>query len=74
MKETQALVTKAKEKFVVIQQRYRELDGKIPGDSYWKYCYLWSNTTSWISFLAALTHYLQVILTSDWSIQTNTDF
>jgi len=59
VKETQALVTKAKEKFGVIQQRYRELDGKIPGDSYWKYCYLWSNTTSWISFLAALTHYLQ---------------
>ena len=35
-----------------------ELDGKIPGDSYWKYCHLWSNTTSWISFLASLTIYL----------------
>lgn len=26
--------------------------------SYWKYCHLWSNTTSWISFLASLTIYL----------------
>ena len=37
----------------------RELDGKLPQDGYWKYSYLWSNTTSWISFLASLTHYLE---------------
>ena len=35
-----------------------ELDGKVPAGSYWKYSFLWSNTTSWISFLASLTLYL----------------
>ena len=34
-----------------------ELDGKVPAGSYWKYSFLWSNTTSWISFLASLTLY-----------------
>ena len=37
----------------------RELDGKLPQDGYWKYSYLWTNTTSWISFLASLTLYLE---------------
>ena len=37
----------------------RELDGKLPEEGYWKYSYLWTNTTSWISFLASLTHYLE---------------
>ena len=37
----------------------RELDEKLPEDGYWKYSYLWTNTTSWISFLASLTHYLE---------------
>ena len=34
------------------------MDGKVPGGSYWKYSFLWSNTTSWVSFLASLTIYL----------------
>ena len=37
----------------------RELDEKLPENGYWKYSYLWTNTTSWISFLASLTHYLE---------------
>ena len=37
----------------------RELDGKLPEEGYWKYSYLWTNTTSWISFLASLTYYLE---------------
>ena len=37
----------------------RELDGKLPQDGYWRYSYLWTNTTSWISFLASLTFYLE---------------
>ena len=35
------------------------MDGKLPENSYWKYNYLWSNTTSWICFLASLTIYLE---------------
>ena len=35
------------------------MDGKVPGGSYWKYSWLWSNTTSWVSFLASLTLYLE---------------
>ena len=34
------------------------MDGKVPGGSYWKYSFLWSNTTSWVSFLESLTIYL----------------
>ena len=37
---------------------FSELDAKVPAGSYWKYSWLWSNTTSWISFLASLTLYL----------------
>ena len=37
---------------------FSELDKKLPNESYWKYCYLWSSTTSWSSFLDSLTIYL----------------
>ena len=30
----------------------------MPTQSYWKYSWLWSSTTSWLSFLASLTLYL----------------
>ena len=75
MKETSSLVSKAKEKFVILSQKFRlvlrlitgsntnypcrDLDTQVPQDGYWKYSYLWTNTTSWISFLASLTHYLE---------------
>ena len=35
------------------------MDRKLPENSYWKYNHLWSNTTSWICFLASLTMYLE---------------
>jgi len=58
VKDTAGIAAKAKEKFAVISQKYSELDKKLPNDSYWKYSYLWSSTTSWSSFLASLTIYL----------------
>jgi len=58
VKEAGGIVTRAREKFVGVSQKYGELDGKVPAGSYWKYSFLWSNTTSWISFLASLTLYL----------------
>lgn len=37
---------------------FSELDVRVPAGSYWKYSWLWSSTTSWVSFLASLTLYL----------------
>ena len=37
---------------------FSELDARVPTQSYWKYSWLWSSTTSWLSFLASLTLYL----------------
>ena len=37
---------------------FSELDLRVPAGSYWKYSWLWSSTTSWVSFLASLTLYL----------------
>ena len=35
------------------------LDEQLPAGTFWKYCQLWGSTTSWISFLASLTIYLE---------------
>ena len=35
------------------------LDSQLPAGTFWKYCQLWGSTTSWISFLASLTIYLE---------------
>lgn len=35
------------------------LDTQLPAGSFWKYCQLWGSTTSWVSFLASLTVYLE---------------
>ena len=37
---------------------FSELDARVPTQSYWKYSWLWSSTTSWLSFLVSLTLYL----------------
>jgi len=58
VKDTVGIAAKAKEKFAVVSQKYSDLDKKLPYESYWKYCFLWSSTTSWSSFLASLTIYL----------------
>ena len=38
---------------------FQVLDTQLPAGSFWKYCQLWGSTTSWISFLASLTIYLE---------------
>jgi len=59
VKETSGLTAKAREKFSAIQELYKQLDTKLPPNSYWKYCQLWQSTTSWIAFLASMTIYLE---------------
>ena len=39
--------------------RSQALDTQLPAGSFWKYCQLWGSTTSWVSFLASLTVYLE---------------
>jgi len=59
VKDTAAIVTQVKTKFTAVQTLYKDLDSKLPENSFWKYCQLWNTTTSWISFLATLTIYLE---------------
>ena len=40
-------------------QTFQVLDTQLPAGSFWKYSQLWGSTTSWISFLASLTIYLE---------------
>jgi len=57
--QTATLATQAKEKFTSVQNLYKTLDQRLPENSFWKYCQLWNTTTSWISFLASFTIYLE---------------
>jgi len=57
--EATKLATLAKEKFSKVQELYKVLDSQLPAGTFWKYCQLWGSTTSWISFLASLTIYLE---------------
>ena len=75
MLEATKLATLAKEKFSKVQELYKVpcrpqvlrktfpqckvLDSQLPAGTFWKYCQLWGSTTSWISFLASLTIYLE---------------
>merc|ERR1712226_754166 len=59
VKDTVDLATKSRAKFSNVQKLYMTLDGKLPENSFWKYCQLWNTTTSWISFLASFTIYLE---------------
>lgn len=59
VKDTAAIVAQVKTKFTAVQTLYKDLDSKLPENSFWKYCQLWNTTTSWISFLATLTIYLE---------------
>jgi hypothetical protein len=57
----------------VLQELYGQLDGKLPANSFWRYCQVrsppglpptttgqvWSTTTAWVAFLASLTVYLE---------------
>jgi len=53
-----ALAAQATLGFAAVQALYTRLDAQLPPNSFWKYSQLWSTTTSWIAFLAALTVYL----------------
>jgi len=57
--DTSGVTDKVRLKFDKIKQLFGLLDCKLPKHCYWKYCQLWSNTASWISFLASLTIYLE---------------
>jgi len=57
--EASKLAILAKEKFAKVQELYKVLDTQLPAGSFWKYCQLWGSTTSWVSFLASLTVYLE---------------
>jgi len=57
--EAVKLATQAKEKFSKVQELYKVLDTQLPAGSFWKYCQLWGSTTSWVSFLASFTVYLE---------------
>jgi len=57
--EATKLAILAKEKFSKVQELYKVLDSQLPAGSFWKYCQLWGSTTSWVSFLASLTVYLE---------------
>lgn len=58
-KTLESIAEQAESKFVAVQEAYKVLDSKIPLDSYWKYSNIWSNTNSWISYLASLTLYIK---------------
>lgn len=49
----------AETKFGKVKLLCVALDAKIPTDSYWRYSQIWSNSNSWISFLASLTLYIK---------------
>ena len=53
-----ALAAQATLGFAAVQALYTRLDAQLPPNSFWKYSQLWSTTTSWIAFLAALAVYL----------------
>jgi len=57
--DTTGVTVKVRQKFDRVKELFGQLDTKLPENSYWKYCQLWSNTASWISFLASLTIYLE---------------
>jgi len=59
VKDTSGVTQAVRERFVKVKDLFGQLDTKLPENSYWKYCQLWSNTTSWICFLASLTIYLE---------------
>merc|ERR1712080_721221 len=58
VRETASLSAQSKEKFTGVQNLYKTLDQRLPENSFWKYCQLWNTTTSWISYLASFTIYL----------------
>eukprot|EP00088_Acartia_fossae_P024414 TRINITY_DN2536_c0_g1_i11.p1 TRINITY_DN2536_c0_g1~~TRINITY_DN2536_c0_g1_i11.p1 ORF type:complete len:284 (-),score=101.84 TRINITY_DN2536_c0_g1_i11:448-1299(-) len=53
------IVLKAEETFEGIHIALFYLDQVIPKGCFWRYCNLWSNTLSWLSFLASLVLYLK---------------
>jgi len=57
--DTTGVTVKVRQKFDKVKELFGQLDTKLPENAYWKYCQLWSNTASWISFLASLTIYLE---------------
>ena len=51
---------------------FKELEKKVPEDSYWRYNNLWNHTTSRISYLSSLIIYLEVnILLTSKSLNHN---
>jgi predicted translin family RNA/ssDNA-binding protein len=59
IKDLQKIAELAESKFGKVKTLCAALDAKIPTDSYWRYSQIWSNSNSWISFLASLTLYIQ---------------
>lgn len=57
--ETAQLAQKARTNFENVRKLYKDLEEKVPADSYWRYSNSWSHTNSWISFQAAFIIYLE---------------
>jgi hypothetical protein len=53
------LAESSRSKFEKIKSLFKELEKKVPEDSYWRYNNLWNHTTSRISYLSSLIIYLE---------------
>jgi len=58
-KDCTGLIVAARQRFTLLADLFSQLDTKLPPDQYWKYNHLWTNTASWVAFLASLTIYLE---------------
>jgi len=59
IKDLEKIGSLAESKFSKIGDLFKELDEKVPTGTYWKYSQIWTNSNSWISFLASLTIYIR---------------